>query len=124
LLTRLQDSREKLAISATVPPQRPEHRVTFENGFPAHLMAIDGTWRRACLLQEVSDNDATLSVASSIEGLQLKEFFLLLSSTGLVYRRCALQWVNGDQIGVAFLSQKGKKRAPSTSEHETTAISS
>jgi hypothetical protein len=74
-------------------------------------MAIDGTWRRECLLQEVSDYDATLSVVASIEGLQLKEFFLLLSSTGLAYRRCALEWVNGDQLGVTFLTQKGKRKS-------------
>jgi hypothetical protein len=37
--------------------------------------------------------------------LDLKEFFLLLSSTGLAYRRCELVRVAGDQIGVAFLAQ-------------------
>jgi hypothetical protein len=42
-------------------------------------------------------------MASSIEGLPLKEFFLLLSSSGLAYRRSELVWVNGDQIGVAFI---------------------
>jgi len=31
-----------------------------------------------------------------MQGLALKEFFLLLSSTGLAYRRCRLDWVNGD----------------------------
>ena len=40
----------------------------------------------------------------------LKEFFLLLSSTGLAYRRCELAWVNGDQIGVNFLKQGDKKK--------------
>jgi hypothetical protein len=53
--------------------------------------------------------DATLTITASIEGLQLKEFFLLLSSTGLAYRRCSLAWVNGNQVGVKFLFQKGKK---------------
>ena len=38
------------------------------------------------------------------EGLPLKEFFLLLSSSGLAYRRCELAWVNGDEIGVNFLA--------------------
>ena len=46
----------------------------------------------------------------SVEGLHLKEFFLLLSSTGLAYRRCELAWVNGDQIGVNFLKQGDKKK--------------
>ena len=45
-----------------------------------------------------------------VPGLHLKEFFLLLSSTGLAYRRCELSWVNGDQIGVTFLKQGDKKR--------------
>ena len=46
----------------------------------------------------------------SIQGLNLKEFFLLLSSTGLAYRRCELAWVNGDQIGVNFLRHGDKKK--------------
>jgi hypothetical protein len=45
-------------------------------------MAIDGTWRRDCQLNAISDNDAALTVEGSIQGLNLKEFFLLLSSTG------------------------------------------
>jgi hypothetical protein len=42
-----------------------------------------------------ADSGARLSVEGSGEGLLLKEFFLLLSSTGLAYRRCQLAWVNG-----------------------------
>ena len=78
----------------------------------AQLMAIDGTWRRECTMEDVSENGAKLTVGASIEGLQLKEFFLLLSSQGLAYRRCKLAWVNGDQIGVTFL-KRGKKTAQS-----------
>lgn len=89
---------------------RSEHRVRFENGFAAQLMAIDGTWRRDCVLHEVSETDATLSLLASIEGLPLREFFLLLSSTGLAYRRCALEWVNGDQLGVTFAASQRKRR--------------
>ena len=72
-------------------------------------MAIDGTWRRDCLLQAVSDTDALLTVEGSIQGLNLKEFFLLLSSTGLAYRRCELVRVNGAEMDVQFL--KGKETA-------------
>jgi hypothetical protein len=85
-------------------------RVTFERGIRAHMMAIDGTWRRACLMEDVSETGAKLSVEGSVEGLHLKEFFLLLSSTGLAYRRCELSWVNGDQIGVNFLRPNDKKK--------------
>jgi hypothetical protein len=81
-------------------------------------MAIDGTWRRDCVVNDVSEMEATLKVNTSIEGLQLKEFFLLLSSTGLAYRHCSLAWVNGDQIGVRFLRQKGKKRPARSSNKE------
>ena len=76
------------------------------------MMGIDGTWRRDCVMEDVSETGAKLTVDGSVEGLHLKEFFLLLSSTGLAYRRCELAWVNGDQIGVNFLKQGDKKKKP------------
>jgi PilZ domain-containing protein len=85
-------------------------RVTFERGIPAHMMGIDGTWRRDCTMEDVSETGAKLTVSGSVEGLHLKEFFLLLSSTGLADRRCELCWVKGDQIGVTFLKQGDKKK--------------
>jgi PilZ domain-containing protein len=87
-------------------------RVTFERGIHAHMMGIDGTWRRNCVMEDVSETGAKLTVEGSVEGLNLKEFFLLLSSTGLAYRRCELSWVQGEQIGVSFLKQKKPRRAP------------
>jgi hypothetical protein len=88
-----------------------ERRVRFEHGVPVQLMAIDGTWRRDCVINDVSEADATLTISAAIDGLQLTEFFLLLSSTGLAYRRCSLSWVNGGQARIAFIRQKGKKSA-------------
>jgi hypothetical protein len=96
-----------------VADRRRDGRVTFERGIRAHMMAIDGTWRRECLMEDVSEIGAKLSVEGSVEGLNLKEFFLLLSSTGLAYRRCELSWVNGDQIGVSFLRHEKKKKQTS-----------
>ena len=52
-------------------------RVTFSRGYDVCIMAIDGTWRRDCQLNAISDNDAVLTVEGSIQGLNLKEFFLL-----------------------------------------------
>jgi hypothetical protein len=83
-------------------------RVTFGRGFDVWIMAIDGTWRRNCVLKAVSATDAELTLDGSIEGLNLKEFFLLLSSTGLAYRRCELVRVNGSEIDVRFLKAKSK----------------
>ena len=85
-------------------------RVTFSRGYGVCIMGIDGTWRRDCLLNAISDIDATLSVEGSIQGLNLKEFFLLLSSTGLAYRRCELVRVNGTEIDVQFLKGKHRKK--------------
>jgi len=86
-------------------------RVTFSRGYGVCIMGIDGTWRRDCLLNAISDNDAILTVEGSIQGLNLKEFFLLLSSTGLAYRRCELVRVNGTEIDVAFSEGQERKKA-------------
>ena len=87
---------------------RKEHRVIFARGFNVWIMGIDGTWRRECIMKDVSETGAQLITKTSIGGLNLKEFFLLLSTTGLAFRRCELAWVNGDQLGVNFL-RPGKK---------------
>ena len=91
--------------------RRKDGRVKFDRGIDVYLMAIDGTRRRNCLMEDVSEIGAKLTVEGSIEGLQLKEFFLLLSSTGLAYRRCELAWVNGEQIGAKCIAQTKKKRS-------------
>jgi len=87
-------------------------RVTFSRGYGVCIMAIDGTWRRDCLLNAISETDAILTVEGSIQGLNLTEFFLLLSSTGLAYRRCELVRVNGAEMDVQFLKGKHKKKGP------------
>jgi len=93
-------------------------RVTFSRGYDVCIMAIDGTWRRDCLLNAISDTDATLTVEGSIQGLHLKEFFLLLSSTGLAYRRCELVRVNGTDMDVQFLKGKHAKKRPGAASRE------
>jgi hypothetical protein len=97
-------------------------RVTFSRGYGVCIMGIDGTWRRDCLLNAISDNDAILTVEGSIQGLNLKEFFLLLSSTGLAYRRCELVRVNGTEIDVAFLKGKNRTRRSGASPHQDSLI--
>ena len=93
--------------------QRKQHRVVFERGYPVNIMAIDGTWRRNCTMLDVSEGGGRLVVDGSVQGLNLKEFFLLLSSTGLAFFRCELAWVNGEELGVSFLKQgRGRAKAP------------
>jgi hypothetical protein len=95
---------------------RKSERVDFERGIRVFLMGIDGTWRRDSMMFDVSQTGARLRVEGSLEGLDLKEFFLLLSSTGLAFRRCQMVRVTGDMIGVRFLARdkagKSLKRQP------------
>jgi len=93
-------------------------RVTFSRGYGVCIMGIDGTWRRDCMLNAISETDAILTVDGSIQGLNLKEFFLLLSSTGLAYRRCELVRVNGAEIDVQFLQGKQSKKKGGKSPQE------
>jgi hypothetical protein len=101
---------------------RKSQRVSFERGIELQMMGIDGTWRRDCTMRDVSHTGARLTVAGSIEGLDLKEFFLLLTSTGLAFRRCRMVRLAGDQIGVEFLKQAaaGSKKPVREKHKETT----
>jgi hypothetical protein len=101
---------------AATDQRRSGERVVFEKGYEAHMMAIDGTWRRDCLLLDISETGGKLMVQASIVGLNLTEFFLLLSRTGLAYRRCELAWVNGEQIGVTFIKVGGNGKRPTGSK--------
>ena len=90
---------------------RKSDRVSFANGLAVYIMAIDGTWRRSCKMLDVSSTGARLLVEGSVEGLELKEFFLLLSSTGLAYRRCEMVRINADEMGVRFLQDKAAAKS-------------
>jgi hypothetical protein len=95
-------------------------RIGFERGVDVQIMGIDGTWRRSCRMMDVSEGGAMLVVAGSVGELDLKEFFLLLSSTGLAYRRCKMVRVNGDRIGVTFLKPECRKKTASPSARQRT----
>jgi hypothetical protein len=91
--------------------KRKAGRVRIEHGYSVNLMGVDGTWRRSCTLLDVSDTGARLEVEGSVNVLQAREFFLLLSSTGLAFRRCELIWIDGSDVGVRFVPKESKKRA-------------
>jgi hypothetical protein len=90
--------------------QRKDDRVNFDRGISVHIIAIDGTWRRGCKLLDISQSGARLLMDDTIGGLNLKEFFLCLSQSGSVFRRCELIRVNGDEVGVHFLEKGPKKK--------------
>jgi len=117
--------RSKTKNVGTLPPlsinfltirDRKSERIEFGRGIDVYMMGIDGTWRRDCTMNDVSQTGARLTVNGSVQGLDLKEFFLLLSSTGLAYRRCRMVRLAGDQMGVAFLKPTTEKTNKATSE--------
>src|ERR1700744_1449593 len=89
---------------------RKASRVRFDHSRPVNLMGVDGTWRRSCRLLDVSQSGAKLEVDGSPDVLRAREFFLLLSSTGLAFRRCELVWVDGAQVGVKITNSYKKAR--------------
>jgi PilZ domain len=95
---------------------RKANRVRMEHRHPVNLMAVDGTWRRGCTLLDVSQTGAKLELEGSATVLQAKEFFLLLSSTGLAFRRCELVWIDGVQVGVRFIAHKGSGKKSDSSK--------
>jgi hypothetical protein len=101
---------------------RGEHRrasrVHFDHRRPVNLMGVDGTWRRTCLLVDVSASGAKLEIDGPADVLQSKEFFLVLSSTGLAFRRCEMIWVDGSQIGVRFVENDKGKKSRSGKSHD------
>jgi len=94
---------------------RKANRVRFDHKHPVNLMGVDGTWRRSCALLDISETGAKIEVEGTLDVLQAKEFFLLLSSTGLAFRRCELVWIDGCNAGIRFVQLKaGKKKAESS----------
>ena len=91
---------------------RKADRVRLENKYPVNLMGVDGTWRRSCVLVDVSATGARLEVDGSLEVLKAQEFFLILSSTGLAFRRCELVRIDGSEVGVRFIADKKAKGRP------------
>ena len=90
---------------------RKANRVRFEHKHTVSIMGVDGTWRRSCILLDASSSGAKLEVEGSTDPLKAQEFFLVLSSTGLAFRRGALIWVDGSQVGVHFVTAKTTGKA-------------
>ena len=92
---------------------RKASRVRMDHRHPVNLMGVDGTWRRSCVLLDVSETGAKIEVEGTLDVLQAKEFFLLLSSTGLAFRRCELVWIDGTMAGVHFINAASKRQKAS-----------
>ncbi|WP_035672617.1 PilZ domain-containing protein [Bradyrhizobium liaoningense] len=103
---------------------RKASRVKMDHRQPVNPMGSDGTWRRRCVLLDVSQSGAKIEVEGTLDVLQAKEFFMLLSSTGLAYRRCELVWIDGTTAGVHFVTADGKKKPAGAPAPAQTAVQS
>jgi hypothetical protein len=65
--------------------KRKAKRVHFDHKCRATLLGVDGTWRRDCILIDVSETGARLLIDGSPDVLEARQFLLLLSSTGLAF---------------------------------------
>jgi hypothetical protein len=94
---------------ASGPEKRKARRVEFSRGIDVQMVAIDGTWRRPCVMLDVAEAGAKLMLKQdSLQGLNSKEFFLVLSTTGAAFRRCEVAWINGTFLGIRFIRTKDK----------------
>jgi hypothetical protein len=65
---------------------------------------------------------AKLEVEDSTDAPKTEDFFLVLSATGMAFRRCGLVWVNGPHVGVRFITEKtNKKKHPGKNDHSARA---
>ena len=79
---------------------RKADRVRFEHRYPMNLMGVDGTWRRSCVLLDVSATGARLEVEGALDVLRAQEFFLVLSSKDGRLRRVHVS-LDGRPVGAA-----------------------
>lgn len=91
-------------------------RVNFERGVAVRILAIDGAWHRECEMLDVSQSGVLLRINGSLAGLELKEFFLVLSTVGTAHRRCAMAWLEGDRLGASFLKDTAKSKKAGVSK--------
>ena len=97
---------------------RKSDRVRFEHfSSPVNIVGIDGTWRRQCILRDISSTGARIEIEGATDVLQAKEFFLILSSIGTAFRRCELIWLDGMTAGVRFVVEGNQKKKKASATH-------
>jgi len=89
-----------------------EHRRSLRQPvqFPAWIDFGNGSEQRECTVLDVSDGGARLMVAAP--ALLPKEFWLLLTRSGVRRRRCKIVWRSDVEIGVRYLGDVEANRAP------------
>jgi hypothetical protein len=90
--------------------RRAAFRVPFQEGYPAKIVAVDGSWQRPCFALDISQSGAKLDVDGTLGLGPSDEFFLVLSNFGTAHRKCRKVWLNGSLVGVNFLTKNRRKK--------------
>lgn len=88
---------------------RKSPRIAFTSAIDATVISIDGTCKHACTVFDISNSGAKIGLATEDNGFELQEFFLLMSTRGIVHRRCRIVRRYGNEIGVAFIRSETKR---------------
>ena len=94
-------------VIGMIKDKRGASRVSFERGVGVRMLGIDGA---ECEMLDVSQSGVLLRVHGDLGKLELKEFFLVLSTVGTAHRRCALAWIDGDRLGASFIKDEVKPK--------------
>jgi hypothetical protein len=89
---------------------RQSDRVQFHRAYPAKVMGVDGTWHRPCELHDVSSTGARITIEGTTDVLTAREFFLVLSSNGLAFRRCEMVWLAAQPLASVSLKRLCRRR--------------
>ncbi|MDF0497330.1 PilZ domain-containing protein [Bradyrhizobium yuanmingense] len=87
-------------------------RVHFEHEHRVALLGADGRWWRSCVLIEASETGARLLIEGAPDVLRSKHFFLLLSKTGLAFRRCELVRLDGCEADIEYVTARTARIRP------------
>lgn len=88
---------------------RKSPRIAFTNAIDATVISIDGTCQHPCVVFDISESGAKIALVAENGVFELQEFFLLMSTRGVVHRRCRTVRRFGKEIGVAFVRDESKR---------------
>jgi hypothetical protein len=89
--------------------KRVARRVEFQDGIAVRIVGADGSWTRDCTMLDISETGVLLSRESSMDGLDIRVFFLVFAGRGLAHRRCELARSDANTIGARFVQAPGKR---------------
>ena len=94
-----------------MPERRDRDRFRFGHGFSMRIMDRLGAWEIPCTIIDVSESGAKLHLDAPADGIDFKDFVLMLAPFGTAHRACELTWRRGDFIRVRFVTRETQRFA-------------